>query len=317
MEIKSKSIKLFCAVVETGSLLAAANKIALSTSAASRVISQLEDRLGFALFDRSGKQLTLTHEGTEFYRVAMESMRVWKKLEDFPKHKRSSKKLLRVAVLARHCSDVILPAVVTILKRNADHLRVTMDVHESRDIYYSKHSHPFDVGFGTLLSEHDDMKKIVLANLPYRLVVHRTNPLSERNSVALGDYADEDFILLSHEMLEHEHCARLHPPLKPEQIMAEVSSTQVALRMVNRNVGVHITDSLAAISVSQNCAAIALEDPLSIPFYVFWPVSSESLWPEIQDCVAEIARSILNVGIELTPEGRSFLEDAQSPAHLS
>lgn len=55
MELKSKSVRLFCAVVESGSLLAAADKIALSASAASRVISQLEERLGFTLFDRSGK----------------------------------------------------------------------------------------------------------------------------------------------------------------------------------------------------------------------------------------------------------------------
>ena len=50
MELKSKSVRLFCAVVESGSLLAAADKIALSASAASRVISQLEERLGFTLF---------------------------------------------------------------------------------------------------------------------------------------------------------------------------------------------------------------------------------------------------------------------------
>ena len=79
MELKSKSVRLFCAVVETGSLLAAADKIALSASAASRVISQLEERLGFTLFDRSGKSLTLTEEGADFYRVAMESMRAWQR----------------------------------------------------------------------------------------------------------------------------------------------------------------------------------------------------------------------------------------------
>lgn len=68
-------------------------------------------------------------------------------------------KTLRIAVLARHCSDVIIPAVVTIMKRHEETLRVTMDVHASRDIHYSKYSHPFDVGFGTLLSSHDDLEK--------------------------------------------------------------------------------------------------------------------------------------------------------------
>lgn len=54
---------------------------------------------------------------------------------------------------------MIIPAVVTIMKRHEETLRVTMDVHASRDIHYSKYSHPFDVGFGTLLSSHDDLEK--------------------------------------------------------------------------------------------------------------------------------------------------------------
>ena len=45
MEMKSRAVKLFCAIAESGSLLAASNKLNLSSSAASRMLSQLEDRL--------------------------------------------------------------------------------------------------------------------------------------------------------------------------------------------------------------------------------------------------------------------------------
>lgn len=307
VELKSKSVKLFCAVVETGSLLSAANKSAMSPPAASRTISQLEDRLGLRLFERTSKNLTLTEDGKAFYRVAKESLRAWCMLEEFPLQRKSVKRQLRIAVLARHCSDVIIPAVVKILKKNEKTLRVTMDVHQSRDIYYSKFSHPFDVGFGTLLSNHDDLQKVALAYLPFRLVVSNDNPLSTRDRVSLDDYRDEGFILLSADKLEQEFVEPLHPKMTPDQIVAEVSSTQVALRYVKRNVGVHITDQLAAISVSSDCRAIPLDNPLSIPFYVFWPTASEHLWPEIRDCIGEIAASIRAVGIPLTPEGESFL----------
>ena len=250
MELKSKSVKLFCAVVETGSLLSAANKSAMSPPAASRTITQLEERLGFRLFERTSKSLTLTEDGKAFYRVAKESMRAWRMLEDFPAQRRAVKRQLRIAVLARHCSDVIIPAVVKILKKNARTLRVTMDVHQSRDIYYSKFSHPFDVGFGTLLSSHDDLTKVAIAHLPFRLVVSNDNPLSKKERVTLEDYREEGFIMLSSDKLEQEYVEPLHPKMTPDQIVAEVSSTQVALRYVKRNVGVHITDQLAAISVS-------------------------------------------------------------------
>lgn len=308
MELRSKSIKLFCSVVESGSLLSASNKLNISTSAASRIISQLEDRLGFALFDRSNKNLTLTPEGNEFYRVALDAMKSWRLLEDYSLKQKSKRKLLRAAVLARHCSDVILPAIVKIMKKHENTLKVSIDVHQSRDIHYSKYSHPFDIGFGTLLSDHDDLHKEVLAYLPFRLVVSNLNPLSLKDVVKRSDYADEDFICLVPDTKERYLSDQLLPHLNENQIVAEVSSTQVALRMVKRNVGVHITDLLAAISVSSDCKAIELDDPLTIPFYAFWPTGI-TLSKEARECVAEIARSIKNVGIELTEQGKSYLSE--------
>ena len=73
--------------------------------------------------------------------------------------------------MARHCSDVTLPAITKVLKRHEKVLKVTIDIHDSRDMYYSKYSHPFDIGFGTLLSDHDDLEKRIMAQLPMRLVV--------------------------------------------------------------------------------------------------------------------------------------------------
>lgn len=304
MELKSKSVRLFCAVVETGSLLAAADKIALSASAASRVISQLEERLGFALFDRSGKALTLTEDGADFYRVAMESMRAWQRLEDYSRE-RDHKKTLRIAVLARHCSDVIIPAVVTIMKRHEETLRVTMDVHASRDIHYSKYSHPFDVGFGTLLSSHDDLEKTALAHLPFCLVASRQHSIARYDTIGQEDCREAEFVILSRDTLEQEHARRLMPA--HARIAAEVSSTQVALRFVKRNVGVHFTDRLAAKSVSNDCKLIELKEPLTIPFYVFWPKAAGRIDPAVFECTREIAASIKAAGIELTPEGEAFL----------
>ena len=81
MEMKSRAVKLFCAIAESGSLLAASNKLNLSSSAASRMLSQLEDRLGVKLFERGNKQLVLSEEGNNFYRVAHEAMKAWKVLE--------------------------------------------------------------------------------------------------------------------------------------------------------------------------------------------------------------------------------------------
>lgn len=307
MEMKSRAVKLFCAIAESGSLLAASNKLNLSSSAASRMLSQLEDRLGVKLFERGNKQLVLSEEGSNFYRVAQ-----WKVLEDYSAHRKAKRRLLRTAVMARHCSDVTLPAITKVLKRHEKVLKVTIDIHDSRDMYYSKYSHPFDIGFGTLLSDHDDLEKRIMAQLPMRLVVSKQNPLSAKDIVAPSDYRDENFILLSHDMLERKLTDTLTPNLSEDQVVGEISSTQVALRMVKRNAGVHITDLLAAISVSDDCKAIPIDVPLTIPFSVFWPKSDKGLNEEAKECISEIAESIEKVGIPLTNFGKSFLKKRAS-----
>ena len=231
-------------------------------------------------------------------------MRAWQRLEDYSRE-RDRKKTLRIAVLARHCSDVIIPAVVTIMKRHEETLRVTMDVHASRDIHYSKYSHPFDVGFGTLLSSHDDLEKTALAHLPFCLVASRQHPIARYDTIGQEDCREAEFVILSRDTLEQEHARRLMPA--HARVAAEVSSTQVALRFVKRNVGVHFTDRLAAKSVSNDCKLIELKEPLTIPFYVFWPKAAGRIDPAVFECTREIAASIKAAGIELTPEGEAFL----------
>jgi DNA-binding MarR family transcriptional regulator len=57
-------MRIFAAVAETGSFSAAARRLGRVQSAVSQSIAGLEDQLGVALFDRSGKTPKLTPGGT-------------------------------------------------------------------------------------------------------------------------------------------------------------------------------------------------------------------------------------------------------------
>jgi DNA-binding transcriptional LysR family regulator len=58
-----RQLQIFLAVVEHGSTAAAANEIALSQSATSAALNELESLLGLQLFDRVGKRLHLNNNG--------------------------------------------------------------------------------------------------------------------------------------------------------------------------------------------------------------------------------------------------------------
>ncbi len=66
MDIASQMI-LFANVVDHGSFSATARDLGLTPSAVSKQISQLEDRLGVRLLNRSTRHISLTEEGRPFY----------------------------------------------------------------------------------------------------------------------------------------------------------------------------------------------------------------------------------------------------------
>ena len=63
-----RSLMLFRHIVLTGSLSEAAKRLNMSASAASRLLTQLEEQLSLTLFSRSRRNLKLTEDGALFYR---------------------------------------------------------------------------------------------------------------------------------------------------------------------------------------------------------------------------------------------------------
>ena len=60
-------IEMFRVLAETLSYTNAANRLYLTQSSLTRIIHHMEEELGFQLFDRSRRSVTLTSAGQSFY----------------------------------------------------------------------------------------------------------------------------------------------------------------------------------------------------------------------------------------------------------
>jgi DNA-binding transcriptional LysR family regulator len=65
MSISIKRLQLFEATARLGKLTLAANELALSQSAASQALKELEETLGYPLFSRIGRDLVITENGLQ------------------------------------------------------------------------------------------------------------------------------------------------------------------------------------------------------------------------------------------------------------
>lgn len=61
------SLKIFCAIVETGSFTQAADRLDISTAQASKHINALEKRLQARLLNRTNRTVSLTEQGERYY----------------------------------------------------------------------------------------------------------------------------------------------------------------------------------------------------------------------------------------------------------
>jgi DNA-binding transcriptional LysR family regulator len=66
------SMRMFVAVVDGGSLAAAADKLDISRAMVSKQIQKLEEHLGTRLLNRTTRRLSLTETGREFYERSMQ-----------------------------------------------------------------------------------------------------------------------------------------------------------------------------------------------------------------------------------------------------
>ncbi|WP_039785382.1 LysR family transcriptional regulator [Herbaspirillum huttiense] len=82
MSIQSEELRTFVAVVEAGTLSAAAEVLEQTTSGVSRALTRLEEKLGTSLLTRTTRRMDLTEEGQVFLEQAREIVAAMERAEE-------------------------------------------------------------------------------------------------------------------------------------------------------------------------------------------------------------------------------------------
>lgn len=111
MEVAGRSgeMAVFTAIVEQGSLSAAARTLGLTPSAVSRIVARIEGRLGVRLLVRTTRTLTLTTEGEAYLRAARRILADLAEVEGAIADQASPRGRLRVTASLAHGRLYIVP----------------------------------------------------------------------------------------------------------------------------------------------------------------------------------------------------------------
>ena len=251
-----RHIKYFLAVAEHRSFTRAAVSLYVSQPALSQQIKQLEESLEVTLFDRSGRQVKLTHAGEVYAGYAH------KALQDLEEGRRAlhdvqnlSRGALRIAITPTFTTYLIGPLIKVFHNLYPN---ITLSIQEMSQEQMEKQllDDEFDVGiaFAEVHSAEIETQTLLVETLA--LVVNKDHPLARHQTIDLQTLSEQSLVLLSHEFVTRgqiEHYCRQHS-IKP-QVLMEANSLSAVLEIIHHT---QLTTLLPSNIVSNRDELIAI-----------------------------------------------------------
>ena len=146
LHLTLRQLEIFCAVAQSGSTVAAAEVVALSQSATSAALQQLEQGLGVALFERVGKRLALNDAGRAMLPQALALLEQARSLEQaFGAQAADLPVRLRVAA-STTIGTYALPQVLAELARCQPQVRVDLQIANTNEVGEAVQALEVDLG---------------------------------------------------------------------------------------------------------------------------------------------------------------------------
>ena len=133
----TRLLKMFCAVAQSGSLVAAAAKLHLTPSAISHSLKSLETELGCRLFERAGRKMLLNQAGEQLLAQVQAPLAALEAAgEALKRLGKWGQTRLRIGTAASACQH-FLPGVIRELKKLQPRLELLVksgDIPEMMDL---------------------------------------------------------------------------------------------------------------------------------------------------------------------------------------
>jgi len=185
--LKPQHIELVLRIAETGQLQRAAQMAAMSQPAASRVLSEIEQRAGGPLFERHPKGMSLTALGEICIRHGKVILEEYDALDSEAMRVAGGEKgLVRVGAVTGPAVGLLMPAIRKI-KAIAPDIEMTIDVGPSSDLVRGLAEGRFDFVISRLPSEYDsrDFHLHPARSEQVSLIVRPQHPLAGRKEITL------------------------------------------------------------------------------------------------------------------------------------
>lgn len=292
---------IFRAVMASGSTSAAARSLGVSQPSVSNAIRQMEDELGFELFDRVGNRLAAREEARVLLKES-EAMFLFARKLDGVAEDLKENRVGRVRVASTpQLGHTVLPGAVQRFIATRPKVKVMCDVVDSHSVIESAEALAIDFGLAIALEPElsDNLEMVLLTKIELVCVLCRDHPLAEKATLTPGD-------LSAYPMVALESSARLNPLIRtafnrtgvPFRPNIEVRYSESACLLARAGAGVTVVDWLSANILPREEATVIVpfRPQIEVDVWAIFPKErplsrlAEVLLDEVREGLARLLR---------------------------
>ena len=194
MNITLRQMRLFLALTSTLSVTKASQKMHITQPTASMQLKDMNENIGYPLFEVISKKIHLTALGKEFEKTAREMIDRW---ETFEQHVTQMKGLtkgrLRVAVVST--AKYFVPKLLGSFCSKYPEVDISLEILNRDGVIKRVEENSDDLYIMSRPPLHIDLEDYILMPNPLCMIAYKNHPLASKKNLRLQDLKHERFIL--------------------------------------------------------------------------------------------------------------------------
>lgn len=275
--ITMRHLEALCAVIESGSITGAAERLYLSQPAVSKIIGSLEHTTKLTLFRREYRRVVPTAEASYLYEQAQRLLEGVTDIARLAEELRTlnSGSLVLGSLLAM--GQQAIPSVIGRFMASRPAVDLTFHVRSSNKIMQWAIAQQIDLGVTMTSMKHEAvaMERLCTVNAVCALAPgHR---LADKSNITAQDLDGELFISFAREGIMRQSIDQAFEALSVQRRhAATISNSHAACSLVLQSVGVALVDPFSAKCFVPNGLIVK-------PFRPAIPYEFQLLWPRFRD----------------------------------
>lgn len=296
-----RGLEAFRAFVESGSVSLAAQRLGRTQPQVGRLLTALEEEVGFRLFGRDSRPLTLTAEGRQFYAQVERVLMGYDGLDHYAAQlRRPGKEHVRILTAPFMAHSLVGDAVAKVAARSKN-FSASIEARVRLDIETWVGQESFDLGISIMPLSHSAFVTEDFLRVDAMVAMRPDHPLARLDVVTFEDYVTTDVIATHPRSIIRQHLERLcRESGKTLKIRFEATNGVIACQLAERGLGCCLSDPFVARSSGTR-------DLILRPFVPCFPLIYGFIYPVWQTRSRAVIELVNEIRISANAEADTFL----------